>query len=44
MTAGEIRALTVQVGIAPGVAVLDLCCGIAGPGRFLTRELGQRRP
>jgi SAM-dependent methyltransferase len=20
--------------------VLDLCCGIAGPGRFLTRELG----
>ena len=40
MTAGEIRALAVQVGIGPGVAVLDLCCGIAGPGRFLTRELG----
>jgi len=40
MRAGEIRALAERAGIAPGVAVLDLCCGIAGPGRFLTRELG----
>ncbi len=40
MSAGEIRALAVQAGIGPGVTVLDLCCGIAGPGRFLTRELG----
>lgn len=40
MTAGEIRALAVQVGIGPGVAVVDLCCGFGGPGRFLTRELG----
>jgi SAM-dependent methyltransferase len=40
MTAGEIRALAVEAGIGPGVTVLDLCCGIAGPGRFLTRELG----
>ena len=40
MTAAEIRALAVQAGIGPGVAVLDVCCGIAGPGRFLTRELG----
>jgi SAM-dependent methyltransferase len=40
MTAGEIRALAVRAAIAPGVSVLDLCCGIAGPGRFLTRELG----
>jgi SAM-dependent methyltransferase len=40
MTAGEIRALAVQAGIGPRVTVLDLCCGIAGPGRFLTRELG----
>jgi sarcosine/dimethylglycine N-methyltransferase len=39
MTAGEIRALAAQAGIGPGIAVLDLCCGIAGPGRFLTREL-----
>src|SRR5215211_4503827 len=40
MTAGEIRALAVRVGIGPGVTVLDLCCGIGGPGSFLTRELG----
>ena len=40
MRAGEIRALAVQAGIAPGVSVLDLCCGVAGPGRFITRELG----
>jgi SAM-dependent methyltransferase len=40
MTAGEIRALAVQAGIGPAVAVLDLCCGIAGPGRWLTQELG----
>ena len=40
MTAGEIRALATRAGIGPGVTVLDLCCGTAGPGRFLTRELG----
>jgi SAM-dependent methyltransferase len=40
MTAGEIRALAAQAGIARGVTVLDLCCGVAGPGRLLTRELG----
>ena len=40
MRAGEIRALAEQAGIAPGVSVLDLCCGVAGPGRLLTRELG----
>jgi SAM-dependent methyltransferase len=40
MTAGEIRALAAQVGIGPRISVLDLCCGIGGPGRFLTRELG----
>jgi SAM-dependent methyltransferase len=40
MTAGEIRAMAVEAGIGPGVEVLDLCCGVAGPGRFLTRELG----
>ena len=40
MRAGEIRALAVRAGIEGGVAVLDLCCGIAGPGRFITRELG----
>lgn len=40
MRAGEIRALAAQAGIAPGVSVLDLCCGVAGPGRFIARELG----
>jgi SAM-dependent methyltransferase len=40
MRAGEIRALARRAGIAPGVSVLDLCCGIAGPGRFITEELG----
>jgi SAM-dependent methyltransferase len=40
MRAAEIRALAVQAGIAPGVSVLDLCCGVAGPGRFITQELG----
>ena len=40
MTASEIRALATEAGIGPGVAVLDLCCGVGGPGRFLTRELG----
>jgi SAM-dependent methyltransferase len=40
MAAGEIRALAVRAGIGPGITVLDVCCGVAGPGRFLTRELG----
>ena len=40
MTAGEIRALAAEAGIGPGLTVLDLCCGVAGPGRFLTQELG----
>ena len=40
MRAAEIRALAERAGIAPGVSVLDLCCGVAGPGRFITRELG----
>jgi SAM-dependent methyltransferase len=40
MTAGEIRDLAVRAGVGPGVTVLDVCCGVAGPGRFLTRELG----
>ncbi len=40
MRAGEIRALAERAGIGPGMSVLDLCCGVAGPGRFITRELG----
>jgi len=38
--AGEIRALAERAAVAPGASVLDLCCGVAGPGRFVTRELG----
>jgi SAM-dependent methyltransferase len=40
MRAGEILALARRAGIGPGVSVLDLCCGIAGPGRFITQRLG----
>jgi SAM-dependent methyltransferase len=40
MRASEIRALAGRAGIAPGVSVLDLCCGVAGPGRLITRERG----
>jgi SAM-dependent methyltransferase len=38
--ASEIRALADRAGVTPRASVLDLCCGVAGPGRFLTRELG----
>ena len=40
VSASEIRTLAEQAAVGPGVSVLDLCCGIAGPGRFLTLELG----
>jgi SAM-dependent methyltransferase len=40
MLASEMLALARRAGIAAGVSVLDLCCGVAGPGRFITRELG----
>jgi SAM-dependent methyltransferase len=38
--ASEIRALAERAAVGPCVSVLDLCCGVAGPGRFLARELG----
>jgi SAM-dependent methyltransferase len=38
--ATEILTLAERAGIGSGVSVLDLCCGVAGPGRFVTRELG----
>jgi SAM-dependent methyltransferase len=40
MRASEILCLAVKAGVSPGVSVLDLCCGVAGPGRFITSELG----
>jgi SAM-dependent methyltransferase len=40
MGAAEIRALARRAGIGLGVSVLDLCCGVGGPGRCVTREFG----
>ena len=42
MRAGEVRMLAHQARIGPGVSVLDLCCGVAGPGRTITAESGCR--
>jgi ubiquinone/menaquinone biosynthesis C-methylase UbiE len=42
MRAGEIRTLAQRARIGPGVSVLDLCCGVAGPGRMITAESGCR--
>jgi ubiquinone/menaquinone biosynthesis C-methylase UbiE len=42
MRAGEIRTLAHQARIGPGVSLLDLCCGVAGPGRMITAESGCR--
>ncbi|HTS97550.1 MAG TPA: class I SAM-dependent methyltransferase [Streptosporangiaceae bacterium] len=40
MRAGEIRTLAHRARIGPGGSVLDLCCGVAGPGRMITAESG----
>jgi SAM-dependent methyltransferase len=42
LRASEVRALAHEARIGPGVSVLDLCCGIAGPGRMITAESGCR--
>jgi SAM-dependent methyltransferase len=42
MRAAEVRRLAHQARIGPGVPVLDLCCGVAGPGRTITAESGCR--
>ncbi|HKC26642.1 MAG TPA: methyltransferase domain-containing protein [Jatrophihabitans sp.] len=42
MRASEICLLGRRAGIGPGTGVLDICCGIAGPGRQITRELDCR--
>jgi SAM-dependent methyltransferase len=38
MQAGDVRTLARRAGIGPGIPVLDLCCGVAGPGRMITAE------
>jgi ubiquinone/menaquinone biosynthesis C-methylase UbiE len=40
MRAAEIRWLAHQARVGPGTSVLDLCCGVAGPGRMITAESG----
>jgi SAM-dependent methyltransferase len=40
MRATEIRELAIRSGVEAGSSVLDLCCGVAGPGRYISRELG----
>jgi SAM-dependent methyltransferase len=40
MRAAEVRRLARQARVGPGVCVLDLCCGVAGPGRMITAESG----
>jgi SAM-dependent methyltransferase len=40
MRAAEVRRLAQQARVGPGVSVLDLCCGVAGPGRMITAESG----
>jgi len=42
MTATEIRELALRADIGPGTSVLDLCCGVAGPGRLIAAEFGCR--
>ena len=40
MRASEILELGRKAGLGPGVSLLYLCCGVAGPGRYLTAQLG----
>jgi SAM-dependent methyltransferase len=40
MRAAEIRRMAHQARVGPCVPVLDLCCGVAGPGRMITAESG----
>jgi SAM-dependent methyltransferase len=40
VSAGEVRELAHRARVGPGVSVLDLCCGEAGPGRMITAESG----
>jgi len=40
MRAAEVRRLAHQARVGPGASVLDLCCGVAGPGRMITAESG----
>jgi len=38
--AGEVLELGRRAGVGPGVRLLDVCCGVAGPGLHLAGTLG----
>ena len=40
MRATDIRELAARAGIAAGTTVLDLCCGLGGPGRLVAAGSG----
>ena len=40
MPASEIVRLAERAHIGPGTSVLDVCCGVGGPGLLLARRLG----
>lgn len=40
MRASEIVRLAERAGIGPDTSVLDLCCGVAGPGLLIARQFG----
>jgi len=42
LLAAEVRRVAHKARVGPGVSVLDLCCGVAGPGRMITAESGCR--
>ncbi|HTR92026.1 MAG TPA: methyltransferase domain-containing protein [Trebonia sp.] len=42
MRAAEVRRPAHQARVGPADSVLDLCCGVAGPGRMITAESGCR--
>lgn len=42
MSADEILQLAGRAGIGAGTEVLDLCCGVAGPGNHVARATGAR--
>ena len=38
--ASDVVALATKAGVGPGVSVLDVCCGVGGPGIHVVRSLG----
>jgi SAM-dependent methyltransferase len=40
MSGSEILGLARRAGVGPGVRVLDLCCGVGGPGRLVAATTG----